>query len=95
MQAAQIAFKEKRNKDDLQSVNLPSGDVFSPFVTEIFGYIHIEGRKFLAKLHHRARHFYSQVMTISNPTRLALSDYYVSNPFCFFMLICTFNPQDN
>jgi hypothetical protein len=76
MQAAEIAFKEKRKKYDPHSVNLPSGDVFLPFVMESFGSIHIEGRKFLAKLQHRARHFYSQAMMISNPTRLPLSVYY-------------------
>ncbi len=60
--AAEIAFKEKRKKYDPHSVNLPSGDVFLPFVMESLGSIHIEGRKFLAKLQHRARHFYSQAM---------------------------------
>jgi hypothetical protein len=57
MQAAEIAFKEKRKKYDPHSVNLPSGDVFLPFGMESFGSIHIEGRKFLAKLQHRPRHF--------------------------------------
>ncbi len=65
MQAAEIAFKEKRNKYDPHFVNLSSGDVFLPFVMESFGSIHIEGRKFLAKIQHRARHFYSQAMMIS------------------------------
>ncbi len=38
----------------------------------------IEGRKFLAKLQHRARHFHSQAMMIPNPTPLPvpLSVYY-------------------
>ncbi len=77
MLAAEIAFKEKRKKYDPHSVNLPSGDVFLPFVLESFGSIHsIEGRKFFARLQHHARHFYSQVMMISNPTRLPLSVYY-------------------
>jgi hypothetical protein len=44
MQAAEIAFKEKRNKYDPHSVSFPSGDVFLPFVMESFGSIHIEGR---------------------------------------------------
>ena len=43
---------------------------------ESFGSIHIEGRKFLAKLQQRARHFSSQAMMISNPTLLPLSVYY-------------------
>jgi hypothetical protein len=76
MKAAEIAFKEKRKKFDPHSANLPSGDVFLPFVMESFGSIHIESRKFLAKLRHRARHFYSQAMMISNPPRLPMSLYY-------------------
>jgi hypothetical protein len=43
---------------------------------ESFGSIYIKGRKFFAKLQHRARHFSSQAMIISNPTRLPLSVYY-------------------
>jgi hypothetical protein len=60
----------------LFSCSPPNRDVFPPFVLESFGSIHIERRKFLAKLQHRARHFYSQAMKISNPKLLALSVYY-------------------
>ncbi len=36
----------------------------------------LKGVSFLPRLQHRARHFYSQAMMISNPTRLPLSVYY-------------------
>jgi hypothetical protein len=41
MQADEIAFKEKRKNYEPHLVNLPSGDVFLPFVMETFGSIQI------------------------------------------------------
>jgi hypothetical protein len=49
---------------------------YSRLLWIFFASFHIEGRKFPAKLQHRARHFFSQTIMISNPTRLPLSGHY-------------------